>query len=60
MFYVFLDLVGITVGGLLSKPLQRFLSDKQISSMMEIATLCVGIIGIQGAIATKQPLLMMV
>ncbi|MDM8278625.1 DUF554 domain-containing protein [Ligilactobacillus aviarius] len=60
MFYVFLDLVGITVGGLLSKPLQRFLSDKQISSMMEIATLCVGIIGIQGAIATKQPLLMLV
>ena len=31
MFYVFLDLVGITIGGLLSKPLQRFLSDKQIN-----------------------------
>lgn len=60
MFYVFLDLVGITIGGVLSKPFQRFLSDKQINSMMEIATLCVGIIGIQGAIATKQPLLMLI
>lgn len=60
MFYVFLDLVGITVGGLLSRPLQRFLPEKQIDSMMEIATLCVGIIGIQGAIVTKKPLLMLV
>ncbi len=60
MFYVFLDLVGITIGGLLSKPLQKFLSDRQIDSMMEIATLCVGIIGIQGAIKTKQPLLMLI
>nr|WP_321314549.1 DUF554 domain-containing protein [uncultured Ligilactobacillus sp.] len=60
MFYVFLDLVGITVGGLFSKPLQKFLSERQIDSMLEIATLCVGIIGIQGAITTKQPLLMLV
>ncbi|WP_290033987.1 DUF554 domain-containing protein [Ligilactobacillus cholophilus] len=60
MFYVFLDLIGITVGGLFSKPLQKFLSERQIDSMLEIATLCVGIIGIQGAITTKQPLLMLV
>lgn len=59
MFYVFLDLVGITIGGLLSRPLQRFLPEKQINSMMEIATFCVGIIGVQGAILTKQPLLML-
>ena len=60
MLYVFFDLIGITIGGLLGKPLQKFLSENQINAMMEIATLCVGIIGIQGAIATKHPLLMLV
>ena len=45
--------------GLLDKPLQKFLSENQINSMMEIATLCVGIIGIQEAIATKHSLLML-
>ena len=60
MLYVILDLVGIVIASLLSQPLKHVLTTTQTSAMLDAATLCVGIIGIQGAITTKQPLLMLV
>lgn len=59
MFYVFLNFLGIEVGGLLSKPAKSLLSDQLISSILFIANICVAIIGIQGAIVTNNSILLL-
>lgn len=59
MFYVFLNFLGIEVGGLQNKPAKSLLSDQLISSILIIANICVAIIGIQGAIVTNNSILLL-
>lgn len=58
MFYVLLDLLGIEAGGVASLFLKRFISDRQVKSLLIIANLCMVAVGLQGAIATKNSMLM--
>lgn len=60
MFYIFLDMVGIEVGGFLSRFMKKIITREQVSAILIIANLCVAIIGIQGAIATKNSALMII
>ncbi len=58
MLYVLLNLVGIEAGGLASIFLKRFISEKQVHSLLIIANLCMVAVGLQGAIATQNSMLM--
>lgn len=58
MFYVLLNLIGIEAGGLASLFLKRFISDRQVKSMLVIANLCMVAVGLQGAVATRNSMLM--
>lgn len=60
MLYIFLDMVGIVVGGFLSQYIKKFISKKQVSAILIIANLCIAVVGIQGAIATKNAALMII
>lgn len=58
MFYVLLNFIGIEAGGLASLLLKRFISEKQIRSLLVIANLCMVAVGLQGAITTQNSMLM--
>lgn len=60
MLYIFLNMIGIEVGGLLSGLAQKYVSKKQTESVMIIANLCIAAVGIQGAIATQNSALMII
>lgn len=59
MLYVLLNFLGIEAGGLASFAAKRFISQKQISSLLIIANLCMVVVGLQGALATQNVLLML-
>ncbi len=46
-------------GGLVSRPVSRWVPDHLLKQMMIIANICVAIIGIQGAIQTENTILML-
>ncbi|MDO5145681.1 MAG: DUF554 domain-containing protein [Eubacteriales bacterium] len=60
MIYIFLNMVGIEVGGLLSRLAKKFISDRQIAGVLIIANLCIAVVGIQGAITTENAALMII
>lgn len=60
MLYIIMDLIGIELGGFLSRFIKKIISEKQVVGILVIANLCVAIIGIQGAIATKNSVLMII
>ncbi len=59
MQYLLLNLVAILAGGLVSRPVSRFVPENLLKQMMIIANICVAIIGIQGAIQTENTILML-
>lgn len=60
MFYILMDMVGIEVGGFLSRFLKYIISKKQVAAVLVIANLCIAIVGIQGAIKTQNSVLMII
>lgn len=59
MRYLLMNLGGILLGGLISRPAERLIARHHIQSMLIIANICVAIIGIQGAIQTQNSILLL-
>lgn len=60
MLYIFMNMAGIEAGGFLSRFVKKFISRKQVEGILIIANLCIAVVGIQGAIATKNSALMII
>ncbi|MCR0266031.1 DUF554 domain-containing protein [[Clostridium] innocuum] len=58
MLYIFLNMAGIVAGGFFSRYCKKFMSKEQVNAILIIANLCIAVVGIQGAIATKNTVLM--
>ena len=59
MIYIVIDMIGIILAGLVSQYIKRFISQKQLRHILLIVNLCILIVGIQGAIETKNTMLML-
>lgn len=59
MIYLLINLFSIELGGLLSRPAKRLLRPELTEAMRLGAGLCVLLLGIKGAVATKHELLML-
>lgn len=59
MIYIFINLLTIELGGLLSRPLARILKDTHIDAMRLAAALAVLILGVKGAVKTQYELLLL-
>lgn len=60
MLYILGDMLGIEIAGFLSSYAEKFISREQLKAVLTIANLCITIVGIQGAISTKNNILMIV
>lgn len=60
MFYIFMNMIGIAAGGFFSRFMKKIISNKQVEAILIIANLCIAVIGIQGAAATKNSALMII
>ena len=59
MEYILLNGALVILGALLSTPLKKIMNQSMIHSVLVIANLSIVIIGIQGAIQTRNPLLLL-
>lgn len=60
MLYIFMNMMGIEAGGFLSRYVKKIISKKQVAGILIIANLCIAVVGVQGAIATKNSALMII
>lgn len=60
MLYIFMNMMGIEAGGFLSHYVKKIISKKQVAGILIIANLCIAVVGVQGAIATKNSALMII
>lgn len=60
MIYILLDMLGIEIAGFVSSYAKKFISKDQLQAVLSIANLCIAVVGIQGAITTKNNVLMIV
>lgn len=60
MKYILLNMLCIVAGGLVSGNIKKFISKTQVDAVLLIANICIAVVGIQGAIATKAPALLII
>src|SRR5699024_9050160 len=60
MKYIILNMIGIVAGGFISGNIKKFISKTQVDAVLLITNICIAVIGIQGAITTKEPVLLIV
>ena len=60
MLYIFMNMIGIEAGGFLSRYVKKFINREQVNAILIIANLCIAVVGIQGAITTKNSVLMII
>ena len=60
MKYIILNMICIVAGGFISGNIKKFISKTQVDAVLLITNICIAVIGIQGAIATKEPVLLIV
>lgn len=60
MIYILWNMLGIEIAGFVSSYVKKFISKSQLQAVILIANLCIAVVGIQGAIMTKNSVLMIV
>ena len=60
ILYIFLNMLGIEIAGFVSSYVKKFISVAQLQAVLIIANLCIAVVCIQGAITTKNNVLMIV
>lgn len=60
MLYILMNMLGIEAGGFLSRYVKKVINRKQVDAVLIIANLCIAVVGIQGAIETKNTVLMII
>lgn len=60
MLYILWNMIGIEIAGFVSSYAKKIISKAQLQAVLIIANLCIAVVGIQGAITTKNNILMII
>ncbi|WP_066715802.1 DUF554 domain-containing protein [Clostridium sp. Marseille-P299] len=60
MLYILWNMIGIEIAGFVSSYAKKIISKAQLQAVLIIANLCIAAVGIQGAITTKNNILMII
>ncbi len=60
MLYILWNMIGIEIAGFVSNYAKKIISKAQLQAVLIIANLCIAVVGIQGAITTKNTILMII
>lgn len=60
MLYILWNMIGIEIAGFVSSYAKKIISKAQLQAVLIIANLCIAVVGIQGAITTKNTILMII
>ena len=60
MLYILWNMIGIEIAGFVSSYAKKIISKAQLQAVLIIANLCIAVVGIQGAISTKNNILMII
>lgn len=60
MLYILWNMIGIEIAGFVSSYAKKIISKAQLQAVLVIANLCIAAVGIQGAITTKNNILMII
>lgn len=60
MLYILWNMIGIEIAGFVSSYAKKIISKAQLQAVLVIANLCIAVVGIQGAITTKNNILMII
>lgn len=60
MLYILWNMIGIEIAGFISSYAKKIISKAQLQAVLIIANLCIAVVGIQGAITTKNNILMII
>lgn len=60
MLYILWNMLGIEIAGFVSSYVKKHISEAQLQAVLIIANLCIAVVGIQGAITTKDSVLMII
>ena len=60
MLYILWNMIGIEIAGFVSSYAKKIISKAQLQAVLVIANLCIAVVGIQGAITTKNTILMII
>lgn len=60
MLYILWNMIGIEIAGFVSSYAKKNISKAQLQAVLIIANLCIAVVGIQGAITTKNNILMII